>query len=75
MKKMLTIEYFHYEAHTFGDFFLKITIKYINDHDVVDENGPWDQTNAIVDYSLENVKRQIAIDTSLRLRSGFTRSH
>ena len=38
---------------------------------MVDENGPWDQSNAKVDYSLEDVKRQIAMDTSLRLRLGL----
>ena len=40
---------------------------------MVDENGPWDQTNARIDYSLEDVKRQVAMDTSLRLRSGLHR--
>ena len=42
---------------------------------MVDENGPWDQSNAKVDYSLEDVKRQIAMDTSSRLRSGLYMHH
>ena len=50
---------------------LKITFKYVNERDVVDENGPWDLGNARIDNSLEDVKRQVAMDTSLRLSLGL----
>ena len=54
---------------------LKITFKYVNERDVVDENGPWDLRNARIDNSLEDVKRQVAMDTSLRLSSGLLGRH
>ena len=52
-----------------------MTFKYVNERDVVDENGPWDLGNARIDNSLEDVKRQVAMDTSLRLSSGLLGHH
>ena len=45
-------------------------IQFVNDNEVVDENGPWDRSKVRYKTAIDDIVMKIAMDTTLSLRSG-----